>query len=379
MSFELAPLVQPHLHVAIVHFPIALLVVGLGCEVLSLLLRADGLRLAGRWMMLLGALAGIPVALSGLYALQEVARGGGGGDSYSAWREVLAASALTEAQWAVLVRHAVLQSGATFIAVVVTVIYLGSSDLLRKLLYLPGLGLLLIAVAATVVGAHAGGQAVYRHGVGVQAEARSATTAPVSGELLAAWFPPIEAHMVLSGLALAVGLAGLACAHRNASVIRGFLNNAPVRGTAPAPKRLPASRLLLASVVLAAGAAMSGLWDLSHDAGTMSPKELGQIALPFPVEQALAPENAKLLRRPGHVAAGIVLVGLPLLLAGYVALRPKSRILLGVGTLLYVAAVGAQLYVGVLLLLDGPLGTLSPGVLVPEAVEKEVEPGEVQP
>src|SRR3954462_2329712 len=67
-------LVNPNLHVVLVHFPLALLVAGLGVEVLSLLYRHTTLRAAGRWMILLGALAAVPTAVSGAYAFADVAR-----------------------------------------------------------------------------------------------------------------------------------------------------------------------------------------------------------------------------------------------------------------------------------------------------------------
>src|SRR3954454_19920282 len=66
-------LVNPNLHVVLVHFPLALLVAGLGVEILSVLYRRTTLRAAGRWMILLGALAAVPPALSGAYAFADVA------------------------------------------------------------------------------------------------------------------------------------------------------------------------------------------------------------------------------------------------------------------------------------------------------------------
>jgi uncharacterized membrane protein len=60
-------LVNPNLHVVLVHFPIALLVIGTLIELFSFLgWRTSGFRIAGRWMIGLGALLAIPTSLSGI-------------------------------------------------------------------------------------------------------------------------------------------------------------------------------------------------------------------------------------------------------------------------------------------------------------------------
>ena len=69
-------LIQPNLHIAIVHFPIALLVVGVLLETFSFLgWRRSTLRVAARWMILLGAVLSAPTATSGIYALSDVNQG----------------------------------------------------------------------------------------------------------------------------------------------------------------------------------------------------------------------------------------------------------------------------------------------------------------
>ena len=67
-------LVNPNLHVVLVHFPLALLLAGLAIEVFSFMYRRSSFRAAGRCMILLGALASVPTALSGAYAFADVAR-----------------------------------------------------------------------------------------------------------------------------------------------------------------------------------------------------------------------------------------------------------------------------------------------------------------
>lgn len=275
-------LVHPNLHVAVVHFPIALLVTGVAGEVIGGLLGARGLRGAGRWMLLLGAMAGLPVSVSGLYALQDVARAGFGGDAgaYLPWREVVEGAKFTDAQSAALTLHAQIQIAVTAAALAVCAIYIACSEAGRRVLYWPLLAVMLGTVAATMAGAHVGGESVYRHGTGVQRAAENAAldegrtgsrrvveladvsdtppttepadtqphpetpgtrpiaTAPASPattrstglasgladlDLEAALrrvAPPLQVHGLLGGGAIALGVIALACALGNASALR---------------------------------------------------------------------------------------------------------------------------------------------------------------
>ena len=64
--------IVPNLHVALLHFPIALLLLGTAIEVFSFLWRRSGVRIAARWMILLGALSMLPAAASGMFAFSDV-------------------------------------------------------------------------------------------------------------------------------------------------------------------------------------------------------------------------------------------------------------------------------------------------------------------
>ena len=90
--------VNPNLHVVLVHYPIGLLFAGVLIEAFSFLgWRRGGFRAAGRWMILLGALTGVPTALAGAYALVDVARQNLPADVASAqWKELAAASPLVQ-------------------------------------------------------------------------------------------------------------------------------------------------------------------------------------------------------------------------------------------------------------------------------------------
>src|SRR5690606_22379370 len=53
-------IISPNLHVVLMHTPLALLVIGTVIELFAFLWRESTFRTAGRWMILLGALAMIP-------------------------------------------------------------------------------------------------------------------------------------------------------------------------------------------------------------------------------------------------------------------------------------------------------------------------------
>ena len=163
-------LVNPNLHVVLIHFPIALLLTGTLIELFSFLgWRTSGFRIAGRWMILLGALLAIPTAFAGLYAMSDVVRMQNTAPLDSTWSQTLAGSPVVrDAEgWAMLQRHAFLNGGIVALLGLVIVVWLSGSDEWRRKVHLPVMVLLLAGVGATVVSAWYGGEMVYRRGVGV--------------------------------------------------------------------------------------------------------------------------------------------------------------------------------------------------------------------
>lgn len=368
MTFPPTPaLIDPNWHVALVHFPVALLAVGLLMELFGLLGRSPGVRLAGRWMLLLGAVSGAAAAVSGLYALQDVMRAGRL-TPLAEW------DGLPEEAWTLLRNHAVLQGVATVGALAVVGVYLALGDTLRRALYLPLLLAMVGVVALTLAGSHVAGRAAYEHAVGTQATLkRPAATLPPLGEVgvrgvAAAVAPPLELHGVLAGLALATGVLALACAWRNASAgesvapADGERQIFPGTGRGDAPRhsgRLPAKRALLATTALAVAAATAGWWHLAQQVDSVKLAELWEVAVPFPLQDAFSEANREELRRPVHLLLGTVVAGVPVLLAGWTFLRPRGRVvLLGLGTLWLLAA-ALQVWMGILLLWDLPVGPLT--------------------
>jgi uncharacterized membrane protein len=63
---------MPNIHMIVVHFPIALLPVGLGCDLLGLLFGSRDLQVAGRWMLWIGTLAAALAVWTGYEGTDDV-------------------------------------------------------------------------------------------------------------------------------------------------------------------------------------------------------------------------------------------------------------------------------------------------------------------
>ena len=156
-------LIRPNLHVAAVHFPIALLTAGVLIEIFSFLgWRRSSFRIAGRWMLLLGAMTMVPATFTGLYAMTELAPQG-----IDALRAVQPAVAET------LEDHLWLQAGSTLAAMLVVMLWIACSDRWRDRLGFVFKLLLLTLLFAQLAGAHHGGELVYAHGAGVEKDVPS--------------------------------------------------------------------------------------------------------------------------------------------------------------------------------------------------------------
>ena len=394
--------INPNWHVILIHYPLGVFVLGMVIELFSFLYRRSTLRLAGRWMILIGALSCIPTALSGVYALGNVARMELPATEVNpdrTWADVTQESRLNSDQWDFLGKHAWAQSAATATAVVLVTIALGLSDRWRKRLYIPIFLGLLFSLAAMLWGAYYGGEMVYRHGTavlrvqekGTMPEAtepkptESAADDQVEAKRKAEYFvPPLQLHVFLAGLAVAVALGALGLSMRSVAVAddiergeidqdldrseRDMLYEPPVprgpaamdvvrslnpeTGVTSRPQRLPVSRVWVLAALIAAGASASGLWFLVglDETRTWEPKRLWAMVAP-------SGENPG-IRRVAHVAAGGAIIVTPLLLALVTRVLRRPKVSLTLLGLLLVVAVSAQVWLGVLLMLDTPRGSI---------------------
>ena len=201
-------LIKPNWHVALVHFPIALLGLGALLELLSFLgWRRSSVRLGARWMILAGALLAVPATFSGLYALHEEAPQG---IAVLAEADPVLARQLTYHVWT--------QAAATVAAMLVVTLWIGLSDGLRDRLSVFFKLVLLGTVGVMAYGSHLGGQQVYEHGFAVHPTTAPATL-PTAGELRsidiwATLFPPDQLHVTVAGFAMAAACVCLGLSAR---------------------------------------------------------------------------------------------------------------------------------------------------------------------
>ncbi len=404
--------VSPNWHVALVHFPLALLIVGTLIELFSFLWRRHGFRAAGRWMILLGALSGIPTALAGVYALNDVARMGlNPALAEGPWREVAAASPLSPAQWDMLEDHVWLQASATLLAVLASILWIACSDLWRGRLHLPLLLLLLVSVGLTVAGAWHGGEAVYRYGTGVsaihpppqalaqvppvaRAAPGAAATAPSTAAAAPAapaavhehstpaveteprsrieyYAPPLELHVVLAGTTVAIALAALGLSIRKITQgppvtqvdhIAAALGPPPTLIGAEGAEIEPLPQATEPQDVSIPRVPASRFWMLAFFLALLTAAgglwvlsgDTGNWDVKEMWEDVR--QNA---RQYIHVLTGGAIAVLSLILAAFARWAPRQRWLLVIFALLLLLAVALQVWLGVLLMYDGMEGPLT--------------------
>ncbi len=415
----LVELLAPNLHVALIHYPLGLLVAGVLIETFAFLgWRRSSFRDAGRWMVGVGAVGGVAAAFSGIYALRAVARSGA-----DRWADVRATSpVLSDGHvWHLLKTHTLYQSVAAAAAMAAVVVWLGCSDRGRKALHLPVLLVLLASVGGMTAGAWFGGEAIYRHGVSVEV---AAVTKPPGETVLAAdktapaaddpapaipeptkveqLFPPVELHVLMAGLLTGIALVSIGLSARQvtaaheladdrrplrpggrlpgadfASELAGELAYDPhvpqppsavalARSFNPVVEvrvrpRVPAARFWLLAVALAAATSAGGWFVLARSADIdLAPRHLKTV--PAQLWDQVRPHKGQPItqnRLLAHAASGTAIVVIPVVLALLARFAPRQRILLAACTLALLAAVSAQVWLGVLLLYDGSVGPIT--------------------
>ena len=351
------PLIQPNLHAILVHYPMALLTLGVLIEVFGFLWRRSGVRSAGHWMIVLGTLACIPVLTTGLYALRQTAAPG---VMEGQWYAVVAQSNWTAAHWEVLSSHLSLMVGASVALLISIIVWLGSADQARSRIYLLGMAILLVCVSLMVVGAHQGGELVYKHATAVNLPPAPAVSAGATYvERLAALIDPVELHLLLVGLAVAMIATSLGLSVRRSAIAwenQMAETKATAAGLKPAADRgdmnflnipmIYPARFWVLSGLLTLLAAVAGLWVL----GKWGPTELFHF-----LSKERHEDHWRSVLHANTAAALILLI---LLLALMMRWFPRRRFMMGVITTLLVLGVALQVWTGVLMLFDDSDGPL---------------------
>ncbi len=380
-------LINPNLHVILIHYPIALLFIGTAIELFAFLWRRSSFRAAGRWMILIGALAAMPAVTTGMYAANQAMAA----DGAESWTDLKQQAHLSDAQWDQLRLHIRFNSIAAALLAILVVIWLGSSDHFRRKAHPIFLILLLTAVGLISAGAWRGGELVYAHSTGVGlVKGGWPTSMPQSSPTTnhaapAQWAfdalntantqtqridAPLDIHAMLAGWVIAFSLLTLGLSLRALSPTtteRGEdlatsdddIVNAIAGKVAMTEKRaldlqenadvelqplphVPAARFWLITALLILFTVLLG-W---------------MVAGPGSLQDAINTFQNE-LRPKAHIIAGVSLLVLTLILALITRFARHNRMLVGIFAILLTLALAAQVWFGWLLLFDATKGPLT--------------------
>lgn len=363
---------NPNYHVILIHYPLGVFMLGLTIEVFSFLWRDSSVRIAARWMILLGGLATLPAATSGIYALSD---------------------ALIGPHWTprgehMLRMHTWLQSIATLLATFTAVFALAASDSWRRRFHLIALGIFAACGGLMVVGSWYGGESVYTQGVSVRegSEADSADTKPAKApernlEETVTFYAgePTQMHMIGAGVMFALAMASLGLSIRKITAeypesvhfplppfseaseppLMGVHEAgespqpqfAPTAGDFPEERFIPAGRFWLIAALLGVCTAAGGYWIWADQSSEWAFHR-------FWNDVMVTKGRLNSDRSAVHVWVGLSLIVLPLVLAALARWAPRQRSVLAIFAGLLVLAIAAQVFLGVLLQFDGGSGPL---------------------
>jgi uncharacterized membrane protein len=356
--------VNPNYHVILIHYPLGVFMLGVAIELFGCLWKQSSVRVAARWMILIGGLAMLPAATSGIYALSD------------------ATSAGVSADQAHMLRvHTWVQSIATLLATFTAIFMIAASDGWRRRSHGLVLSVLVICAGLMASGAWFGGETVYTQGTAVRFAAPNASQAKPklwSAEWLIYYIgEPEQIHMILAGVTFALAFAALGLSIRKItaeypddahlpliseapsddvtpSTPGPAYPNSPLPILAPsdAPETcIPAGCFWLVGALLALLTLAAGYWIWANGSSSWSPQAFWNELMVY---------RGKLIatRSAVHVWVGVTLLVLTLLLAALSRWAPQQRTVLAIFASLLVLAIAAQVWLGVLLQFDGGDGPL---------------------
>lgn len=363
--------VSPNWHVVLIHYPLALVMLGVLIELLTVRNPHGSLRRGGRWMILFGALLSLPAATAGIYAFRDVVTPEAI-DTDQPWPTVAQKSTWSVEQWDLMQEHIWYNSAGAVLLALLVCVHLGISNEWRRRLYWPLLISLLIAAGLFAAGAWHGGETVYRHGTGVERDVAESTSHGITY-----YVPPLEAHVVVAGFVVAAIVLALGLTLRRWQVHRAIVVAEPPVQSRFAPEGQPlpeiqsevqrqpvcsppyvaAGRFWILADMVALLTAVLGMWAMA-----------GGFALPALQGAIREVTEAGHTRLLAHVICGVAIVILPFILTCLVRFAPSQRGLTGflVGLLVLLAAF--QIWLGVAMLFDshrGPLFGFNPTAPAP--------------
>jgi uncharacterized membrane protein len=377
--------ISPNWHPLLIHYPLAFLSAGIVIELLSFLWPRGSFRAAGRWMILLGALSSVPALAAGIYSYRIVIGGGAAQPRMVPWFQAIAQSTLSAEQWRFMRYHIWLNCIGVAVVVLAVTIWFAATDAWRRTLYFPTLLALLCGMGLFGVGSWFGGEAVYRLATAVELPPAQVTTpssvdgvaqnvpaahlAPTRG--LKWVVPPIELHIVLAGVVVALMFGAIAVSIRRleprASTIEPpeligpdapgetesdtleVIEPSPaVASVEPGPSTItviPAARFWLLTSLAAVATGVGGLWSA---VGSFTPERLVQNR----GEITAAPRFLL------HTILGVALILLPLVLAMLTRWGRRQRGITYAFVLLIAMVIGFQFWFGIAMCYDGHKGPL---------------------
>jgi uncharacterized membrane protein len=386
----------PNFHAIIIHFPIAMLGIGVAIELFSFLWRRSSFRLAGQWMILIGTLAIVPAVTTGLSALQTVMAHAHGADSGS-WVDLKAGSGFTQTDWNFIRLHIILNACAAGLVLLAVVTWLASSDTWRNLLRIPALLMLIAAMGLMVDGAWHGGEMVYRLGFAVQGKLGTVAepVTPPSGleEKMDYYAPRMDVHLLMAGVVFSLAAVTLGLSVRRAVTTDTVLvqrvpptyvpaasekdNIKPISlmqalndpgDEIPVVPAIPAARFWLLTALIVICTVVTGLW--LGDYFTSWPMIINKDHVVSAIKHILDPNKA---REGLHIIFGSSILILTLVLALITRFAPRSRVILSGFSLLLVLAMAGQIWLGILLTFDGGRGPKTRFRTEAEAAAPETE------
>ncbi|HEX8524989.1 MAG TPA: DUF2231 domain-containing protein [Tepidisphaeraceae bacterium] len=369
--------INPNWHVILIHYPLALLTLGMIVEIISVFSRKGGLRIAGRWMIGLGALLAIPTATSGLYAFRDVVTASP--TEMRTWHEVTGASQWNTQQWEFMRRHIIANSIAVGVSLIVVFLWLSSGDTRRRKLYWFLLIALIASNAMAGIGAWHGGELSYRFGTGVVPINPNPETTQNRG--VSYWADPLQVHALLAGLTVAAAVVAMALSFRKweKPVVVGIgdvlthehtrasdpLTEDPARdreehvraslgpygeedATVRVPPKVYPGWFYFTTFLLAVATAFFGYWSVTRQNPFDGQTFRGNLEL------LKHQDHRRLL---AHVIAGVLIILFPLLL-GLIVRVMRGKGLALILMLVLLIATGLQVWFGIALLYDGYQGPL---------------------